>query len=277
MKKRVSVILLAVLCLCSFALVGCEDASAKAPFEVTVEEAFICNTYNGEVLVVNLDVTNTSKDYVNVGSIVYEIGAKLDGTSLKPGYLPDSSDNFISIDAKIAAGEKGKAQAIFELSGETEGEVILTGVTYTVNYEKQVEFLNETIDFSTLEKKVSESKYKLTIDNVLKTDDGDGKDIIVIDMTFANNSEEAASFGYAVSLEIFQNGTALKSGYLPYKHPSYDEELEGNNYLDIKGGNEIKVRKVLTLNDENEPIEVKAIDNGSFDVGPLLEVEIQIN
>ena len=276
MKKRVSIILLAVLCLCSFVLVGCEDASAKAPFEAVVEEVFICNTYNGEVLVVNLDITNTSEDYVNVGSVIYDIGAKLDNSSLKQGYLHDSSDNFITTDTRIAAGEKGKAQAVYELGGKTEGEITLTGVTYTVNYEKQVEFLNETVDLSTVEKKVSESNYKLTIDNVLKTDDGDGKDIIVIDMTFENNSDEATSFGYAVSLEIFQNGTALKSGYLPYRHPSYDEELEGNNYLDIRGGNEIKIRKVFTLNDSDASIEVKAVDSRSFDVEPLLENEIQI-
>jgi len=276
MKRRVSVILAVILCLCAFALVGCKGADPKAPYEVSIDEVFTCNTYSGEVLVVNLDITNTSKDYIDAGMVVYSITAKLDGASMNVSYLSTDSANYINSDVKIAAGETAKAQAAFEVSGEAEGEITLVGVTYAENSDKQVEFLNETIDFSEVERKVTESSYELTIDNVLKSDDGEGNDIIIIDMTFTNNSDEATSFGYAIDLEIFQNGTALKGGYIPYNHPSYDEELEGNTYLDIKSGISTQLRKVYTLNDANAPIEVKATEAMSYDTDSLLEKEIQI-
>ena len=276
MKRRVSAIMAVILCFCGFALVGCKVAEAKVPYEVSIDEVFTCNTYNGEVLVVNLDIKNTSKDYIDAGMVVYSITAKLDGASMNVSYLSTDSANYVKSDEKIAAGETAKAQAAFEVNGEAEGEITLLGVTYAENSDKQVEFLNETIDFSEVERKVTESSYELTIDNVLKSDDGEGNDIIIIDMTFTNNSDEATSFGYAIDLEIFQNGTALKGGYLPYKHPSYDEEIEGNAYLDIKSGVSTQLRKVYTLNDANASIEVKATETMSYDTDPLLEKEIQI-
>jgi len=277
MKKRVAVIMAVILCFCAFALAGCSTAAAKAPYEVNVDEVFTCTTYNGEVLVVNVDITNTSKDYVDASMVIYSITAKLDGASMNVSYLSTDSANYIKSDEKIAAGETAKAQAVFELNGEAEeGELTLLGVTYAEDSDKQIEFLNETIDFSKVERKVAESSYELTIDNVTKSDDGDGNDIIIVDMTFTNNSDGATSFGYAVDLEIFQNGTALKAGYLPYNHPSYDAQMEGNTYLDIKGGVSIQLRKVYNLNDANTPIEVKATEAMSYDTDPLLEKEIQI-
>ena len=277
MKKFVSLLAVVVLCFSMFALVGCSGGSnAKAPFEATITDTFICNSYNGEVFVINLDVTNTSKEYVEASMVAYEIVAKIGETTMPTAYLSNDSEFFVNSDTKIAPEESGKTQAVFELVGETEGEISIVGVTYTTNYEKQVEFLNQTFALADIEKKISESSFGLTIDNVLKSDDGDGNDIIIIDMTFSNNSEEATSFGSAINLEIFQNGTALKSGYLPYKHPSVDETLDGNSYLDIQGGNTIKVRSVYNLNDPAAPIQVKAVDWMSRDAEPILEKEIQV-
>jgi len=276
MKRKVSVIMAVILCFCTFALAGCKGVAAKAPYEVSVDEVFTCNTYNGEVLVVNLDITNTSKEYIEASMVVYNITAKLDGASMNVSYLMEDSANYIKSDEKIPAGETAKAQAVFELKGEAEGEITLVSVDYAENSSKQVEVLNETIDFSEVERKVAESSYELTVDDVLKSDDGEGNDIIILDMTFVNNSDEAVSFGYAVELEIFQNGTALKGGYLPYNHPSYDEEIEGNSYLDIKSGVSVQVREVFNLNDANAPVEVKAAESMSYDTDYLLEKEIQI-
>lgn len=267
----------AILALCTLAVSGCGlQVGPKAPFEAKVAETFICNTYSGEVLVVNMDVKNTSKEYVDGFTISYGVGATIDGTALAGGWLDNASENYLNSDIKIPAGEEAKVQSVFELGGKAEGEVTLLGLTYDLNTGKQVEFLNEKIDLTEVEKKVTESQYGLTIDNVLKTDDGDGNDLLVLDMTFTNNSNEATSFGSALELEIFQNGTALKSGYLPYDHPGVDDELEGNTYLDIQGGGEIKVREVYTLNDPSASVEVKAVEWSSYDAAPLLEKEIQI-
>lgn len=278
-----------VFCFCMCMLAGCagKKIGKEAPYEASVDKVFMCGSRDGELLVVNLNVKNISKDYINASSVTYDITAKLDGDSLKTGYLSEENPNYLSYDEKIAAGEEGKVQAVFELGNltpentdkedteDTAGKVELLGVTYAQGGEGQVEFLKETINLSEVETIKSESLYELSIDNVVKTDDGEGKDIVIIDMTFTNNSEEATSFGSAINMEIFQNSVALKSGYLPYKHPSRDDELESNRFLDIQKGATLKVREVYQLNDPAKPIEVKATDYESYDQAPILEKEIQ--
>jgi len=281
MKKKLSIITLVIISICASMLSGCigmpsTSRAAKAPYEVTVEEYFICDAYDGEVFVVNLSVTNKTKEYVDAYMISYSITATNDGTVLNMGYLSEDSDNYINSDIKIASDETATVQVVYDLTSKAEGEVILKGVAYTEKGDKQVEFLDETIDLAEVEKKITESNYELAIDNVLKTDDGEGNDLIVIDMTFTNNSDESTSFSSAVGFEIFQNGTGLKRGYLPYRHPAQDDDLDGNNSLDIKGGNSIKVRAVYTLNDSSAPIEVKALDQWSYGTEPLFDNEIQI-
>lgn len=276
MKKQLSIILALAVCVGMLALTGCGGkASSKAPYLATVEKAFISGSYDGDVLVVNLDVTNNSKEYVDTNSIAYNIAATLDGTPLSSSYLGSNNPNVIE-NQKIAPEGTGKAQAVFKWNGETEGELLLVGVTYNADYSAQVEFINETINIAEVEKVVSESEYALTIDNVLKTDDGEGNDLLVVDMTFTNNSDEATSFGSAISLEIFQNNVSLKTSYLPYKHPANDEALSGNNYLDIKGSASTPVRMVFVLNDASAPIDVKAIDSFSYDDAIVLEKTIQL-
>lgn len=280
MKKRVSIIILIVLTLCVSALVGCKPVpkEPEAPYEVSIDESMICTTYNGgEVLVINVDVTNLSEKYVDAFIVSHSITAKLDGTTLNTGYLSPEHEVSISNEVKIAAGETDKVQLVYELPSTQEGEVNLLGITMTERAE-QVEFMNETIDLAEVEKMVVESNYELTVDNVLKTDDGNENEVIIIDMTFDNNSEEAISFNWAIDLEIFQNGTQLKEAYLSYRHPAVDEEKNDNNRLDIQGGNTIQVRKIYTLNDSSAPIEVKAVDAGfnTFDTAPLFENVIEI-
>ena len=277
MKKRIMMNIVAVF-ICALVLAGCTGGGSKepqAPFEVMVDEVFICNTYGGEVLVINLEVTNTSEEYLDGFMVPYSLDVRINGKALGYGYLSTDHEKVINSDIKLASDETEILQAVYELTGEAEGELTILGVTYAINMDTQVEFLNETIDMADVEKLIEESSYELTIDNVVKTDDGEGNDLIVIDMTFTNNSDEAEAFSYAIDLEIFQNGVELKRGYLPYRHPLEEDDISDNNRLAIKE-NSIQVREVYILNDAEAPIEVKAVESMSYGTEPLLENEIQI-
>lgn len=281
MKKKFMVYAALALCISGVLMVtGCgapkqkKEKKGKAPYEVSIEKVFTCGSLNGDVLVVNLDVKNLSEEYLDAYSPAYDLTAKLDGTSLEGGTLFGENPNAINLDDKIASGETGKSQAVFKLDKDAKGEVSLLGVTYDREGGGDVEVLKETVKLSEVERVVSESMYDLTVDNVVATDDGDGNSIVVLDMTFTNNSEETTSFGSSIDLEIFQNSIGLKSGYLPSRHPSYDEALEQNTYLDIQKGAAIQVRKVYNLNDAAQPIQVKAVDSMSYDGAPIIEKEI---
>lgn len=278
MGKKLSGIIGILSLSCLLLLGGCsgKNMAEKAPYDVKLEKVFTCGSRNGDLLVANLVVKNTSKDYIDVGMVTYEITAKIGETSLKTAYLSDDNPNYISNEEKIEAGKEGKAQIVFALDTEAKGEVSFLGVTYAEKSNKQVEFFKESIELEKVEKVVSESEYEVTIDNVVATDDGEGNNLVIIDMTFTNNSAEADYFDSVINLEIFQKGMALKSGYLPYKHPSSDDTLDGNAHLEIQNGTSLKVRKIYVLNDVNAPIEVKATDYKSYDQATIIEKEIQL-
>ena len=276
MKRKISSILLAVLVLCtSFALLGCKQ-EAKAPYEVTIEDTFIATTYSGDVLAINVEVTNVSNEIIDAYRVLADFTARLDGTSLNMGFISTEVVGYISNEFRLAAGDTETVQLVYELPTKQEGEITLLGITYAEKGNEQIEIVNETLDLAEIERMVVESDYSITVDDVVKTDDGEGGDLLIVDMTFTNDSEEATSFSYALELEIFQNGTQLKTGWLPYNHPADDMELESNARLDIQGGNTIKVREVYTLNDANAPIEVRIVEPYTYNIAPLFEAEIQI-
>lgn len=281
MGKRIQKMIAAALCLsCVILLVGCagplKKATAKTPYEVKMEKVFICGSREGDLLVINMEVKNTSKEYVDPSTVAYALTAKMGETSLKESYIDPKNPNAINLDATIESGKTGKSQAVFALGDKAEGEVSVLGLAYAEGGGKKVEFLKETVDLAKVERIASESDYALTIDNVVATDDGEGASLVVIDMTFTNNGDETTSFGSAIQLEIFQGGVALKSGYLPYNHPAVDEERESNTYLDIQKGATLNVREVFTLNDPSAPVQIKAVDTYSFDQAVLVEKEIQL-
>lgn len=281
--KRLMVITLSVLTAMGL-LTGCisgegaTKSAVKAPYTVEIDKVFISDSWEGEILVANLAVENLSDEYIDAGRISFDISAKRGDDTLENTFVDRSNPEYINDQARIAAGEKGKAQAAFTLGDDAElkGEVKLLGLTYAVKSGEQVEVLKETIELSEIEKLESENIYALTIDNVVKSDDGEGNEIVIIDATFTNNSENAVSFGSALQFDIFQNGTALKQGYLPYKHPARNQELEENSYLDIQKDVSIKVQKVFNLNDSSALIEVKVTDPMSYNQAVILEKEIQL-
>lgn len=246
-------------------------------YEAEVDEVFTCGTYNGTALVVNLDATNNTDSYLDDYSVAYSLVATLDGTTLSNSYL--GSDNPYAIaETKIKSGETATVQAVFDISDmeydeDSELELVLT--SYTIKDYKSVAVLEETISMADVETKVSESEFDVSVDNVTVTDDGDGNNILVIDYTFTNDSDEATSFGSAVEEELFQDGVALQSGHIPYDHPMYGEIDSSNSYTDIKSGASIQVRQVYNLTSDSN-VEIKLTDRQSFDKAVILEKEIQV-
>lgn len=283
MKKRALLVLLTLIFVSTFGLSGCfalpniGGIGSKPMMDAKIANTFTIGNYDGStLLVVELDVTNNSDSNLPASIVqMYAVGT-LDGKTLSEAYL--SSDNPYAIDfsVNIAPGSTGTAQLVFDLPS-TEGTVDIVMNVDNTDYSDTVEVLNESIDLADVEAIVSESDFDIEVTDVIITDDGEGKDLAVLFVTFTNNSDEATSFGSAIDLELFQNDIALKSGYLPYNHPASDSDLQSNSYTDIKKGASLELMTVFELNDAKSPIEIKCIDRTSFDQVVILDKTIEVS
>ncbi len=264
---------------CSIPVIGSifNSITAQPIYTAELNQAFTLTASGSDKLVVNIDVTNNSDsalDYLPY----YNVTAKVNGTSLNSDYLWSDNPYYISGDTILAAGETATMQAVFDLSSydrTSDTEVAISLYSYTTDYEDNISVLDETVVLSELEYMESVSDYELVVDNVTVTDDGDGNDILVIDFTFTNNSDDATSFGYACDVSIFQDGIELSSGYLYSNHPLYDEDLYYNDYTDIKSGSSIQVREVYELRSTSN-VELEVTDYTSYDDITILSTEIQV-
>ena len=254
-NRKLQMILLAVFVMLCMAT-GC-GKSGKAPYEATMSKVFMCDdAYTGSIIAINLDVTNNTGDYISAYTPVYEMTASLDGANLETAFLLSDNPEAIDNSQMIAAGETGQAQAAYLLpDGVTEGTLSVLVVALSTDGKSQITVLEQDIDLSTVEKVVSEAVYDVTLDDKKLTDDEDGNPLLVLDLTFTNNSSKATSFGSAVEMQMFQNGVGLTSAYLPYRHPMYDEEMYGSDYTDIQPGNSIAIRRVYGLNDLDSDVD----------------------
>ena len=276
-NRKLQMILLAVFVMLCMAT-GC-GKSGKAPYETTMSKVFMCDdAYTGSIIAINLDVTNNTGDYISAYTPVYEMTASLDGANLETAFLLSDNPEAIDNSQMIAAGETGQAQAAYLLpDGVTEGTLSVLVVALSTDGKSQITVLEQDIDLSTVEKVVSEAVYDVTLDDKKLTDDEDGNPLLVLDLTFTNNSSKATSFGSAVEMQMFQNGVGLTSAYLPYRHPMYDEEMYGSDYTDIQPGNSIAIRRVYGLNDLDSDVELSCIDFDSFDQKKILEETIDLS
>lgn len=276
-NRKLQMILLAVFVMLCMAT-GC-GKSGKAPYEATMSKVFMCDdAYTGSIIAINLDVTNNTGDYISAYTPVYEMTASLDGANLETAFLLSDNPEVIDNSQMIAAGETGQAQAAYLLpDGVTEGTLSVLVVALSTDGKSQITVLEQDIDLSTVEKVVSEAVYDVTLDDKKLTDDEDGNPLLVLDLTFTNNSSKATSFGSAVEMQMFQNGVGLTSAYLPYRHPMYDEEMYGSDYTDIQPGNSIAIRRVYGLNDLDSDVELSCIDFDSFDQKKILEETIDLS
>lgn len=266
------------------ALTGCIVSQNPAPkqgskepsMEAVVTKVFTTGSYDGStLLVVNLNVKNNSDVVLPAIVIQMYATATLDGKTLPNAYLPNDNPNALNSSASINSRSEGPAQLVFELTS-TKGTVDLAISVETLDYSSTVEILKESINLASVEAIVSESEYEVVINKATVTDDGEGKDLIVLNITFTNNSDSAKSFGSAVGTELFQNDIALKSGYLPYNHPLADSDLRSNSYTDIRKGASIDLQVVYELYDTTNPVDIMCVDSRSYDRAVILEKTIKL-
>lgn len=279
-NKKCSLILSAVIVMMLCTLTGCGlIGTSKKPYEATITNVTRLRTdatYNkaDSVIVIDLDVTNKSGDYLDPNVVGYQASASLNGTALDYEYLTDYCPVYVSSN-QIAPKENGTVQLAFKLGApDAEGEFSLL-LTHP-GKKKKITILDTTINLDDVAYYVIPANYGLTIDRAFTTDDGDGEKLLVLDMTFTNNSDEAAS-AYQADIDLFQNGIQLSSGYLPYNHPENDDTLSSNSHTDIQPGKSISYRQVYTLQDDSE-VEFTAKENNytGYEAATLLETNIAV-
>jgi len=282
MKRKALALILTVSLACTFALTGCgiggSGVSQKMPqMEASVDKVFTTGGGydNKTFLVINLNVKNNTDTNMPSGVIQMYASANLDGQPLSSDYLPYDNPSAIDVLSSIAPGATGVAQLVFALP-DTRGTVQLMIAVDNLDYSAVVDIVNESFNLADVEALVSESEFDVSIDDAIVTDDGEGKDIIVLKISFTNNSDSATSFGSAIDTQLFQNDVALKSTYLPYNHPLTDRDLGSNSYTDIRNGASIELQLVYELHDKTNPIEIKLVDRQSFDNKVLLEKTISV-
>jgi len=242
-------------------------------------EAFICSngTDGNDLLFVNYMGTNNADENETQISFSLDMSAALNGAPLESGYPMYSNPYVISDDTTVAPDEQKLLQAVFELPSEySTGDLHLTCSSYTEDYKKKLDVMDETIKIEELERKGSVSQYSAAIEGAVLTDDGEGNNLLIVDYIFTNNSQEAASFLGSLDTKAFQNGVELSSAYLPYNHPLSDDEKEGNGYKDIQPGVSIEFRQIYQLSDNVSNVDVKIVDSYSFDSASVLEKSIAL-
>ncbi len=104
-------------------------------------------------------------------------------------------------------------------------------------------------------------EYNVNIKSCRLAKDYEGKDIVIVNYGFKNNSEDSASFTFAISDKVFQNGVGLNKCYTVADSAKYSSD---NQSKDIKKGAAIDVEVAYTLNDDKTPIEIECSELISF-------------
>lgn len=263
-----------MLCLTGCGLIG----RSSKPYEAAITNTVRLRTEStggksDSIIIIDLDVKNKSKEYLDPDVIAYQASATLDGTPLTYEYLSTYCPVYVST-APIAPKEHGTVQLAFRLgSANATGELSLL---LTNKAKKTTKILETSIPVDDVDYHIIPTSYGLTIDRVFTTDDGEGTSLLVLDMTFANNSENSAAPSTA-RFQVFQNGIELDTAYLPYKHPENDDTLEGNVYTEIQPGKTIAYRKVFELKDDSE-VELYAteLNYTGYEIEPILEAKIAV-
>lgn len=119
---------------------------------------------------------------------------------------------------------------------------------------KETDSKNETADGNL-------GEYSVKIKSCRLAKDYEGKDIVIVNYEFTNNSEDNASFTFAISDKVFQNGVGLNKCYTASESAKYSSD---NQSKDIKKGTSLDVEVAYNLNDNTTPIEVECSELISF-------------
>lgn len=259
-------------------LYGCAGAKAGPEFDVRVDRTWTTGSYGGKrMLVLDCTVRNNGEESVPLDYAAYSCAtAAQDGAALPEGFLPSEAPGALPMElGNLAPGAEGRAQVVFELRGDGPVEVVIA--PSTLDGKSTAEVYRETLDPSRIEKVESESSFGIEVGGASVTDDGEGKDLVVLELAFANNADEPQSFSSAVDMQMFQNDVELRQGYLPDRHPSYDEAKDANRTTKVKKGASVEVQAVWELLDASAPVEVRAIDQASYDQRVVLEKTIDVS
>ena len=115
------------------------------------------------------------------------------------------------------------------------------------------------------EEPAAERQYVVTIDDSRVSKTYDGKPALIVDFTFTNNSDEAASFMFTANAKAFQDGIELESAIIG-DDKKYDS---GAAMKDIKPGKSLKVQAAYVLDNKKADVEVEVTELISFDDTPL--------
>lgn len=103
--------------------------------------------------------------------------------------------------------------------------------------------------------------YKLVIKSCRLAEDYEGKPIAIIKYSFTNNSDDPASFSYAFSDSVYQNGVALNKCYFADDSANYSLDDQSK---EIKKGVTLEVEVAYELNDTTTVLEVEVEELFSF-------------
>ena len=112
--------------------------------------------------------------------------------------------------------------------------------------------------------------YEVAIGEIEFVQDFRGKDSILLNYSFTNNSEENRSASFSLSVKAFQNGVALMDAVV-------DEAIHdrGASLKDIQPGITIELAEAFKLTSDTAPIEVYISELGSLNnekVGKTFEI-----
>lgn len=109
------------------------------------------------------------------------------------------------------------------------------------------------------EPEAADSAYVVTIEGSALAEDYEGKDSLVVNFTFTNNSDEDANFMFATQAKAFQDGIELESAILLDNTANIDNALK-----DVKPGATIEVAGAYVL-DGTSDVTVEVTELISFD------------
>lgn len=278
------------IAMCALAAVmglsGCggSGAPAAAPKDKPVmsaklDEAFIARSYDGgRLLVVNFKVTNNDPEMDLMPSMLtYQVEATIDGEDLEQTYLSEENPGYVNSDKKLPKGESALGQVVFELEDAKEGTVELSAEMDSADYSTTVEVVDEKIDLADLEERVSESDFEVKLSGHKVTADEDGQPVLLLDLSFTNNSKKAAAFGTTIDEKLFQNGVELDQTFVSsYSNADVDDEKSRNASKEVQPGTTIEVQVAFALQDGSAPVEYSLVDIETPDQAVVLGGELEL-
>lgn len=104
--------------------------------------------------------------------------------------------------------------------------------------------------------------FTVQVESVSRSQDYAGKQVLVVNYKFTNNSDKSRSFGMSISPKVFQNGIEAAA--------SYDPKFSENFITDIRPGVTLDVKCAYVLVDTSSLIEVELDKLITFNPDPVI-------